>query len=77
MPKSASVAREAPLMPSSGRAVRTQLKQTLMAAASIMAITGSAVLPSPCKMPVLIWCSPKRKMPKLMVRIAPAAPGAL
>ena len=75
--KSATVAMEAPLMPKKGIAVSHQLMTTFTTQAKIILITGIAVLPKPCKIPVLIWCIPKKRMPTLMVWIAPAAPGAL
>ncbi|MPM66925.1 hypothetical protein SDC9_113839 [bioreactor metagenome] len=64
---SETVAHAAPLMPRVGIAVNTQLRTTLVVAAIIMLITGIVVLPSPCRMPVLTWCSPSMKIAVLIV----------
>ena len=74
-PKSAFVAHAAPKTPQLGRAVRFHERNILQHALATMFRKGMAVLPIPCRTPVVTCCTPRRKMPKLMIAMHGPASG--
>ena len=74
---SATVAQAAPPMPSQGIAVNVQLRMTLMTNEIPILITGIRGLLRPCKIPVVTWCTPRKKIENAVICVASSALGAL
>ena len=76
-PISATVAHAAPPIPSHGIAVNVQLRMTLITRAIPILITGIRGLLRPCKIPVVTWCTPRKKIENAVICVANSALGAL